>query len=611
MTKACEKCDPSPEEAANGNAATQFNRTPLMKAARDGHTKCVDALIKQGADVNAYDENISTALIRAADKGRVQCVERLLKAGADVNFTNMYGINALISASYEGHVDCVRVLLEKGASHKAPKRKRPRLAISSPLYYAVVIGKPKVVDLLLRAGASFREKDNGDHNLVMLASKSYLPGHLRCLELLIKAGASVNTWVANSSIEVSGCVGKSEKIHIAKPVHTPLAAAGHNKAKLRLLIESGANVNSSDRDGMTELMYAAVKGRTTAVKLLLEAGADVNAQDHGGRDVLSYAAVGHLEFLCFGGPPSMFVPNEGIDECIQIMVDWGADVNMRSRGRQTPIWSAAYAANVKSLKVLLKAGADVNVVDAVYAISPLSALKEIIYSYILGEFIISEETKMEIGIHRSKKQLFNDIFTCCRLLLASKAHVNLEFNLQDNAANVDRKRLQGHKHMIENCVSEGACGGCALRNKSLKLLYAAGEMQGIAAAPGVTPEDRMSLVHMCREKIRNHLINLDPHENLFVRIHMLGLENRLQSYLLYDTSLEYPAPKKRQRKRNHRGRKGIKSCGCDIVPWIGPNENDDDNDDIPLCRGCNREIATYQQLDQEMEDNIHETLNRL
>ena len=235
-------------------------------------------------------------------------------------------------------------------------------------------------------------------------------------------------------------------------------------------------MNSSDRDGMTELMYAAVKGRTAAVKLLLEAGADVNAQDHGGRDALSYAAVGHLEFPCFGGPPSSFVPNEGIDECIQIMVDWGADVNMRSKGRQTPIWNAAYAANVKSLKVLLKAGADVNVVDVVYDVSPLSALKDIIYSYILGEFIVFEETNMQIGIQRSKKQLFNDIFTCCRLLLASNAQVNLEFNLQDNAANVDCKRLLAHKHMIENCVSEGACGGCALRNKILKLLYAAGEM---------------------------------------------------------------------------------------------------------------------------------------
>ena len=404
------------------------------------------------------------------------------------------------------------------------------------MYYAVVIGKPKIVDLLLKAGASFRKMDNGDHNLVMLASKSYLPGALRCLELLIKAGASVNTWVTNSEIEVLGGPDKSEKMRIAKPVQTPLAAAGHNKAKLRLLIESGANVNSSDRDGMTELMYAAVKGRTTAVKLLLEAGADVNAQDYKGRAVLSYAAVGHLEPLCFGGSLSMIVQNEGIDECIQIMVDGGANVNLSGRDRRTPIWNAAYAANVKGLKVLLKAGADVNVVETVHGLSPLSALKEIIYSLTLGEHIQYEDAPVEfVGIKRSKKQFLNDIFTCCQLLLATNAYVNLEFDLQDNAANANCKRRKGHKEMIENCVCEGACEVCALKNKSLKLLYAAGEIQGIAAAPGVAKEDRMNLAHMCREKIRNHLVTLDPHENLFVRIHMLGLENRLQSYLLHDT----------------------------------------------------------------------------
>ena len=538
MMKVCEKCDPCPEEGASVNAGAQFTRTPLMKAARDGHTKCVDALIKQGADVNAYDENFSTALIRASDKGRVQCVERLLKAGADENFANMYGINALISASYGDHVDCVRVLLEKGASHKAPKRKHPRLAISSASYYAVVIDKPKIVDLLMKAGASFRKKDNGDHNLVMLASKSSLPGHLGCLELLIKAAASVNTWVANSQIEIPGCAERSEKMRVAKPVHTPLAAAGNNKAKLRLLIESGANVNSSDRDGMTELMYAAVKGRCTAVELLLEAGTNVNPQDYKGRAALSYAAVGHLESLCFNGPPSMHVLNEGISDCIQVLLDVGADVNLSGSCRQTAIWNSAFAANVKGLKVLLKAEADVNVVDAVHNLSPLAALKEIIYSLMLGEHIQYEDGPVEFaGINRSKKQLFNDIFTCCQLLLAANAHVNLEFDLQDNAANANCKRRKGHKQMIENCVCEGACEVCALKNKSLKLLYASGEMQGIAAAPGVTPEDRMSLAHMCREKIRNHLISLDPHGNLFVRIHMLGLENRLQSYLMWSEIL--------------------------------------------------------------------------
>ena len=36
----------------------------------------------------------------------------------------------------------------------------------------------------------------------------------------------------------------------------------------------------------------------------------------------------------------------------------------------------------------------------------------------------------------------------------------------------------------------------------------------------------------------NHLLKLDPHENLFVRVPRLPLPKALQSYLLYDQTLD-------------------------------------------------------------------------
>ena len=46
------------------------------------------------------------------------------------------------------------------------------------------------------------------------------------------------------------------------------------------------------------------------------------------------------------------------------------------------------------------------------------------------------------------------------------------------------------------------------------------------------------LKHLCRVKIRNHLLELDPHQNLFVRVPQLGLPKSLATYLLYDVSMD-------------------------------------------------------------------------
>ena len=46
------------------------------------------------------------------------------------------------------------------------------------------------------------------------------------------------------------------------------------------------------------------------------------------------------------------------------------------------------------------------------------------------------------------------------------------------------------------------------------------------------------LAHLCRQAIRKHLIELDPHENLFSRIPKLGLPAVPNKYLLYNVSLD-------------------------------------------------------------------------
>ena len=77
--------------------------------------------------------------------------------------------------------------------------------------------------------------------------------------------------------------------------------------------------------------------------------------------------------------------------------------------------------------------------------------------------------------------------------------------------------------------------------KVLKLLFAAGE--NIEAAPKkvknkINPQDKPCLSYLCREAIREHLLELDLHENLFIRVPRLNLSEELQNFLLFNMSTD-------------------------------------------------------------------------
>jgi len=67
-----------------------------------------------------------------------------------------------------------------------------------------------------------------------------------------------------------------------------LAASG-DEVGLALLLEFGANVNLTDKQGRTALMKAAAARKSRVVKILIDNGADIYATDYTGRDALQYA----------------------------------------------------------------------------------------------------------------------------------------------------------------------------------------------------------------------------------------------------------------------------------------------------------------------------------
>ena len=77
--------------------------------------KCVDVLIRAGADVNKQNENGSAPLMMAAKGGWNTLVEDFLKAGANVNASDENHYTALTHAAYEDHYKCVVTLVRAGA----------------------------------------------------------------------------------------------------------------------------------------------------------------------------------------------------------------------------------------------------------------------------------------------------------------------------------------------------------------------------------------------------------------------------------------------------------------------------------------------------------------
>ena len=98
----------------------KLGKTPLLRAADAGHTKCIRMLLDKGANVKCADEQGRTALSLAAVKGHKVVAKILLKNNAEINVQDKQGNTPLALAAEKNHDAVVRFLLESGADADLP-----------------------------------------------------------------------------------------------------------------------------------------------------------------------------------------------------------------------------------------------------------------------------------------------------------------------------------------------------------------------------------------------------------------------------------------------------------------------------------------------------------
>ena len=222
---------------------------------------------------------------------------------------------------------------------------------------------------------------------------------------------------------------------------------------------------------------------------------------------------------------------------MDVLTKAGANVNSVDNRGLTPLLWALKKDNKTVVERLIEAGADVNMVTQSSPNSPMSALSEASeISPELTRLLIQVGADLNLPSHNggvlalsSRSRLHN---VC--LLLRAGVKINI-FN--HNKVNTLKRHIAEQHPFVKRKMS--------------MLLYAAGEIidgftvEEIHSDGKVTrievPDFLFSffcLQHLCREAIRRHLINLDPHTHLFSRIPKLPLPTLLSKYLLYDVSLD-------------------------------------------------------------------------
>ncbi len=174
-------------------------------------------------------------------------------------------------------------------------------------------------------------------------------------ETLLEAAAGkgqldVATLLLNSGAAVNG---------LRQPGLTPLhfAAANGHLAMVKLLLSKGTDPNAQTSAGVTPLDLAALKGYEEVGKALLDAGARPNvatsSQERVSKPDLSYS----------WGPvviPLHLAASSGYEDFVKMLIAKGANVNAVDGSGRTPLSDAAAGQYLQTVKTLLAAKADPN-----------------------------------------------------------------------------------------------------------------------------------------------------------------------------------------------------------------------------------------------------------
>ena len=348
-----DKCLELIRTGADINIQTNIcNHTILHMSILRGNMEAAKTIINLGADVNIQDKEGETALYLAVHLNRKEIIEELIKAGANLNIQDIKGRTALHLAVLE-----------------------TRLC--------------EYVNILIGAGADLNIQDN----------EGGTPLHVAIYSCTIETKNTMKFIKAGANLNIQDNKGKTALHNTA--IH-------NNKTAAQLLIKAGADLEIRDNEGFTPTYLAINMIRIELAEILIKAGADMKNCPYNLKTVMNVYYLSECNFQVNGGyypygviikeihknNPDFevilktlsshnnghkvkredngntilhlacrYVNSDYLKKLLSLKDKSKFDLNVKNKIGNTPLHMAIDIGNVSKVEELIKAGADLEVLD--------------------------------------------------------------------------------------------------------------------------------------------------------------------------------------------------------------------------------------------------------
>ncbi|UJR36642.1 hypothetical protein I4U23_029360 [Adineta vaga] len=424
---------------------------------------------------------MSLSLFEACQKNKPDCVKTLIDEKVDLIQVDDQGRSALHNCCDNKNIHCARLLLENDEIRNQILDLQDNEGCSA-LHLACMNGNENMVKFLCEKGANVNLVDNESHSLVHWIT---VCGHLHLFEILLQYKASLHTVDIHKAFPIHYAsqlcgvpTNEDLKIDVVKALailqifidrkvdidctdgqhRTPLmwaASAGASDA-LRLLYKYGANQLHVDKDSLTALHCAATRGHTACIRMLVEqCGCPLEGEDVNGCTALFYAITLNHPNACKlllelkadsdhtdnrGRTPSHCAISKGNLVCLKYLLESHANIWIQNKRGDYPIHEV-----IQSL-AMNKSGQQMNKPSRIYDV-----IRYIFKLYPYKINIQSDERRTPLHLAAS----FGDIETCEVLI---QCGANSNSFIRTSAGNYltpyDLARIRGHQVCVDYLVSK-------------------------------------------------------------------------------------------------------------------------------------------------------------